>query len=113
MAGEKPVVVQSFIDASIKGWNGFLNGDHAKAAALILKDNSDYAIKMNEDSIKALKDYGIVDSGDASTLGIGATTDARWKDFFDTMVQASAYPANLVCRQSYTLEFINKKVGVK
>jgi NitT/TauT family transport system substrate-binding protein len=80
---------------------------------LILKDNSDYTIKMNEDSIKALRDYGIADSGDASTLGIGAMTDGRWKDFFDTMVQAGVYPANLDYRQAYTLQFVNKKIGVK
>jgi NitT/TauT family transport system substrate-binding protein len=113
MATEKPKVVQGFIDASIKGWNDFLNGDHSRAAALILKDNPDYTIKMNEDSIKALKDYGIADSGDASTLGIGAMTDARWKDFFDTMVQAGVYPASLDYRQAYTLQFVNKKIGAK
>ena len=30
-----------------------------------------------------MKRHGIVVSGDALTLGIGAMTDARWKDFFD------------------------------
>jgi NitT/TauT family transport system substrate-binding protein len=113
MAAEEPKVVQAFIDASTKGWNSFLIGDHSRAAALILKENPDYTIKMNDDSIKALKEYGIVDSGDAKALGIGAMTDARWKDFFDTMVRAGVYPASLDYRQAYTLQFINKKVGVK
>ena len=35
-----------------------------------------------------MKKYGIVDSGDTSTLGVGAMTDARMKDFFDKMVRA-------------------------
>jgi NitT/TauT family transport system substrate-binding protein len=113
MIAEKPKVVQSFIDASIKGWNSFLNGEHSKAVALIIKDNPDYTLKMNDDSIKALKDAGIVDSGDAKTLGIGAMTDARWKDFFDTMVKAGVYPANLDYKQAYTLQFVDKKVGVQ
>ena len=39
-------------------------------------------------SIAKLKEYGIVDSGDALRLGIGAMTDARIKDFFDQMVKA-------------------------
>jgi len=113
MIAEKPQAVQGFIDASIKGWNNFLNGDHSKGLALIIKDNPDYTVKMNEDSIKALKDNGIVVSGDAKTLGIGAMSDARWKDFFDTMTKAGVYPADLDYKQAYTLQFVNKKVGVE
>jgi NitT/TauT family transport system substrate-binding protein len=113
MAEEKPKVVQGFINASIKGWYGFLYGDHSKAAALIIKDNPDYTLKMNDESIQALKEGGIADSGDAKTLGIGAMTDARWKDFFDTMVKAGVYPASLDYKQAYTLQFVDKKVGMQ
>ena len=113
MIAERPQAVQGFIDASIKGWNNFLNGDHSKGLALIIKDNPDYTVKMNEDSIKALKDNGIVVSGDAKTLGIGAMSDDRWKDFFDTMMKAGVYPADLDYKQAYTLQFVNKKVGVE
>ena len=113
MIAEKPQVVQGFIDASIKGWNDFLNGDHSKGVALIIKDNPDYTLKTNDKSIGALKENGILTSGDAKTLGIGAMTDARWKDFFDTLVQAGVYPASLDYKQAYTLQFVNKKVGVQ
>ena len=30
---------------------------------------------------RMLKEHGIVDSGDAATLGIGAMTEARWTRF--------------------------------
>jgi NitT/TauT family transport system substrate-binding protein len=113
MIAEKPQVVQGFIDASIKGWKDFLNGDHSKGVALIIKDNPDYTLKTNDESIGALKENGILTSGDAKTLGIGAMTDARWKDFFDTLVQAGVYPASLDYKQAYTLQFVNKKVGVQ
>ena len=113
MVAEKPKVVQAFIDASIKGWYGFLNGDRSKATALIIKDNPDYTAKMNENSLGALKQYGILTSGDAATLGIGAMTDSRWKDFFDTMVQAGVYPAAMDYKKAYTLEFVDKKVGLR
>ena len=33
-----------------------------------------------------MKSHGIVDSGDAEKLGIGAMTDQRMKAFFDQMV---------------------------
>ena len=59
-----------------------------------------------------MKEYGIVDSGDAKTDGIGAMTEARWRDFFDTMVKAGVYPADLDFHRAFTLEFVNKKVGL-
>ena len=63
-------------------------------------------------SVAKMKDYGIVDSGDASTLGVGAMTDARMKDFFDKMVRAGVAKAGLDYRKSYTLQFVDKKVGL-
>ena len=44
-------------------------------------------------SIAKMKEYGIVDSGDALQLGIGAMTDARMKGFFDKMVAAGVVKA--------------------
>ena len=63
-------------------------------------------------SVAKMKEYGIVDSGDAVTLGIGAMTDARMKDFFDKMVRAGVVKAGLDYRKSYTLQFVDKKVGL-
>ena len=59
-----------------------------------------------------MKEYGIVDFGDAQTLGIGAMTDARMKDFFDKMVKAGVVQADLDTRKAYTLQFVNKGVGL-
>jgi len=59
-----------------------------------------------------MKEYGIVDSGDALKLGIGAMTAARWKDFADTMVKAGVYPAHLDVSKAYTLQFVNKGHGM-
>ena len=39
-------------------------------------------------------------------------TEARWRDFFDTMVKAGLYPADLDFRRAFTLQFVNKKVGM-
>jgi NitT/TauT family transport system substrate-binding protein len=63
-------------------------------------------------SVAAMKKYGIVDSGDALTLGVGAMTDARMKDFFDEMVRAGVVKSDLDYRKGYTLQFVNKKVGL-
>ena len=66
-----------------------------------------------EYSLGTLKEYGSVDSGDALELGIGAMTDARFESFFKKMVDAGLFPADLDYKQAYTLDFVNKKVGME
>jgi NitT/TauT family transport system substrate-binding protein len=60
-----------------------------------------------------LKEYGIVDSGDAEKLGIGAMSDARWSDFFNKMQRAGVVKATLDPRKAYTLQFVNKGIGIR
>ena len=51
--------------------------------------------------------------GDALTMGIGAMTDARVKDFFDKMVKVGIVKADTDYKKSFTTKFINKGVGVE
>jgi len=113
LAQEKPDLVQRFVDASIEGWYSYLYGDPSPGNALIKKDNAEMTDALLAYGIGKIKEFGIVDSGDAKTAGIGAMTEARWKDFFDTMVKADLYPASLDYRKAFTLQFVNKKVGMK
>jgi NitT/TauT family transport system substrate-binding protein len=62
-------------------------------------------------SIAKMKEYGIVDSGDAIALGVGAMTDARMKNFYDKMVRAGVVKPSIALDKAYTLQFVNKKVG--
>ena len=84
---KQPDLVQRFVDASAIGWYHYLYGDNAAANAMIKNENPDLTDAEIAYSIAKMKEYGIVDSGDTLTKGIGAMSDARWKDFFDKMVQ--------------------------
>ena len=108
----KPDLVQRFVDASTIGWYNYLYGDHAKANEAIKKDNPDITDAELEFALRTMKDSGIVDSGDTLTAGIGAMTEARHKDFYDKMVKAGVLPAAIDIGKAYTLEFVNKKVGL-
>ena len=110
---DKPDVVRRFVDASIEGWYSYLYGDPAPGNELIKRDNPEMTDALLAYGIAKIKEYGIVDSGDAKTLGIGAMTDARWRDFFDTMSKAGVYRKDLDFRKAYTLQFVNKKVGMR
>ena len=112
MVDKKPDLVQRFVDASAIGWYNYLYGDDTKANAAIKKDNPDITDDELAFATKTMKDFGIVDSGDTKTLGIGAMTDARQKDFFDKMVKAGVVSGSVDYKKSYTLQFVNKKVGL-
>jgi NitT/TauT family transport system substrate-binding protein len=109
---KKPDLVQRFVDASIIGWYNYLYGDNRAANALIKRQNPEMTDALLAYSIAKMKDYGIVDSGDAVTLGIGAMTDARMKDFYDKMVRTKVVKPSVDLAKSYTLRFVNKKVGL-
>jgi NitT/TauT family transport system substrate-binding protein len=109
---ERPDVVQRFVNATIEGWYSYLYGDRAAANALIKKDNPEMDDDQLAYSHAKMLEYGIVDSGDALKLGIGAMTDQRWREFADTMVKAGVYPADLDVSKAYTLQFVNKGHGM-
>ena len=109
----KPDLVRRFVAASIEGWYSYLYGDPAPANALIKKDNPEMTDAVLAYAIAHLKSAGIVDSGDAGKNGIGAMNDARWQDFFTVMAQQGLYPKSLDYRQAYTLQFVNKRVGME
>ena len=108
---KKPETVRRFVEGSILGWYNYLYGDNAAANALIKKDNPEMTDELIAAGIRLMKEYGIVDSGDTAQLGIGAMTDARMKSFFDKMVKAGLYKADVDYRKSYTLAFVNKGLG--
>lgn len=114
LIAEKKSVVQRFVDASVKGWAGYLKGGPGweKANELIRKANPEMTVEKLTHATKIMNDRGIVNSGDALKLGIGAMTHERWKRFYDTMADAGAFPKGVDYKQAYTLDFVNKKVGL-
>jgi NitT/TauT family transport system substrate-binding protein len=104
-----PDLVQRMVDATIEGWYSYLYGDPTPANALIKQANSDMSDAQIAYSYGKMKEYGIIDSGDAKTLGIGAMTDARWQAFFETAAAVGLYPKNLDYKKAYTLQFVDKK----
>lgn len=102
-----PDLVQRFVDASIKGWYSYFE-DPAPGNELIKQDNPEMSDEQLAYSLEKMQEYGIVLSGEAETMGIGAMTEDRWKEFFDSMVAAGIYEADLDYTQAFTLDFVNK-----
>jgi NitT/TauT family transport system substrate-binding protein len=112
LAQKRPDLVQRFVDASAVGWYHYIYGDSRPGNDLIKKQNPEMTDALLTYSIAKMREYGIVDSGDSLKLGIGAMTDVHWKSFFDKMVRAGVVKPNIDYKRAYTLQFVNKGVGV-
>ncbi len=109
---EREAVTRCFVEGSIIGWTKYLYGDRSAADALILAANPEMRQELLDFSVEQMKAFGIVDSGDSLTMGIGAIRPERIKSFFDKMVDAKVVDAGIDYTRSYDLRFINKGVGL-
>ena len=109
---QQPDLVKRFVDASIEGWYSYLYGDPAPGNALIKQANPEMNDALIAYGITTLKAHGVLDSGDALKSGIGAMTDQRWAEFYQSTVAAGVYPKGLDVSKAYTLQFVNHKVGM-
>ncbi len=114
MVEEKKDLVQRFVTASLEGWALYMKSAPGTDAAnaLIKKDNPDMTDDKIAYAVKVMNEKGIVMSGDALKLGLGAMTDARWKSFYDTMTGAGVFAPGIDISKAYSLDFINKGVGI-
>lgn len=108
---ENPDLVQRFVDASIIGWYNYLYGDNSKANELIKQANPEMTDAQLAYSVKAMKDNGILVSGDAVDKGIGCMTDARQKEFFDMVAKLGLVDPGLDYTKGYTTQFVCKGLG--
>ncbi|MCA0250647.1 MAG: ABC transporter substrate-binding protein [Proteobacteria bacterium] len=113
LATEKRDLIQRFVDATLEGWAQYLKGGPAieAANALIKTANPEQTDDRIQYAIKVLNERGIVLSGDALADGIGAMSDARWKSFYESMVEVGVLPKGLDVGRAYTLDFVNKGIG--
>jgi NitT/TauT family transport system substrate-binding protein len=113
MVNERRDLVQRFVNATIEGWTQYMTGQGIEAAnALIMRDNPEMTLERINYAIPKMNEYGIVRSGDAERLGVGAMTHERWENFYNTMRDAGLYPAGMDFRRAYSLDFINRRVGL-
>ena len=105
---KNPDLVQRFVTASIEGWESYF-ANPQPANDMIKKENPEMTDDLIAYGIAKMQEYGIVTSGDAETLGIGAMTDTRWQEFFDSQVSLGIFDANTDYKRAYTLDFLGNQ----
>lgn len=100
-----PAKVRAFVEASAAGWKSYLNGDPKPGDALILKDNPEMTQDVLDQARAKMREYALVEGGDAGTGGIGVMTEARWKAFAEMAIAQGVYPRSLDVSKAYALGF--------
>lgn len=108
----RPEVVKCFVEGSAKGWYTYLYGDPSGGNELIKAANPDMTDDKIAYAIDKMKDWGVVDSGDALTDGIMAINPEVVADFYAKMVEAGVLEDGLDVSKSYTTAFVNQGVGM-
>ncbi len=109
---ERPDLVQRFVDASLEGWYSYLYEDPDPANKAIKTANPEMNDALLAYGRQVMKDHGIVDSGDALSLGVGAMTRERWAEYYNGMVAVGVYPPGLAIDKAYVTNFVNRRAGI-
>jgi NitT/TauT family transport system substrate-binding protein len=104
----KPDIVKRFVDASIQGWKEYIYGDSSLGNALIMNENSEMTEDILLQAINKIRDYELVSDDIAKGDNIGLMTEKKWERFFNIMSENEVYNKDLVWKNSFTLDFINK-----
>ena len=100
-----PATVKAFVEATAAGWQAYLHGDPAPGDALILKDNREMTEDVLAQARDKMRSYGVIDSGDAKTGGLGVMTDARWQAFFRMASDKGVYPKDTDYKAAFALGY--------
>ena len=107
----KSEAVQCFVNGSILGWIDFMKNP-APGVELIRKDNPDNPDDVVAYAIKMIGEAGILESAETAKNGLGTMSDARWKAHTEMLQDAAIVPKDFDYRRAYTLQYINKRIGI-
>jgi len=103
-------VMQRFVRASAEGWKSYL-ANPAPGNALIRKANPEMSEELLAYGVRKMREYAIVEGGDAKTGGLLSMTDARWKSTVDFLRSAGLAKAGTDYTGAWTLD-VAKNVRV-
>lgn len=100
-----PETVKAFVEASQEGYKAFF-ADPAKYAPALEaanSENTEDVVLWGAEAIKAL-----IDTGDATTLGIGAMTLERWQTLYDELKELGVLQADteIDVSQAFNASFV-------
>ena len=102
---QRPEVLKRFVKASMQGWKNYL-ANPAPANALIKQDNPSMDDELLAWGVAKLKEYQLVEGGDAAIQGIGTISAERWQKTRDFMVETNLLKADTDWRKAFNTDFV-------
>ncbi|HET9751053.1 MAG TPA: ABC transporter substrate-binding protein [Casimicrobiaceae bacterium] len=96
-----------FVRASAEGWKRYL-ADPAPGNALIKRANPQMSDELLAYGVAKMREYGIVDGGDAKTRGLLTMTAARWKATESFLRKAGLARSGVDYGRAYTLGIVDR-----
>ncbi|HEY3554896.1 MAG TPA: ABC transporter substrate-binding protein [Casimicrobiaceae bacterium] len=96
-----------FVRASAEGWKRYI-ADPAPGNALIKRANPQMSDELLAYGVAKMREYGIVDGGDAKTRGLLTMTAARWKATESFLRKAGLARSGVDYRRAYTLGIVDR-----
>ena len=110
---KNPDLVQRFVNASIEGWYNFIYGDRSLAYETIMAHNPEMTEEKLDAEMEQFAALGIIDVGEAATMGIGAMNLDRVKAFHELSVSSGILEAGAVdLSRVATDQFVNAGHGL-
>ena len=98
--------VDAFVKGSMEGWKSFLENP-APAIPLIKKDNPNMTDEQIAYSVGKLRELGMVTSGDARTVGIGAISESRMRQNLAFLLDNKLVePGKVKLEEAYSLDSV-------
>ena len=111
---ENPDLVQRFVNASIEGWYNFIYGDRTLAYEAIMAHNPEMTVEKLDAEMDQFAALGIIDVGEAESMGIGAMSLERVKAFHELAVSTGILEAGAVdLSRVATDQFVNAGHGLE
>lgn len=101
--GKRRDALVRFMRASAEGWRRYL-ANPAAGNALIRKDNPEMSDALLAYGHRKMREYAIVEGGDARTTGLLGMTDARWRATVDFLRGAGLTQPGVDYATAWTLD---------
>jgi NitT/TauT family transport system substrate-binding protein len=105
---ERPIVVEKFVRASVRGWVDYLTGDPTPANKLLAEKRDDLTPEFMAYSIKAMNEYKVVLGDPAKGEYPGQPTAARLQKQIDVLREVGVLDKPVKVEDVATFEFIPK-----
>jgi len=109
--GRRADALKRFVRASAEGWKSYL-ANPAPGNALIRKDNPQMSDALLAYGVRKMREYAIVEGGDAATQGLLTMTAARWQATVDFVRGAGLAKPGVDYAKAWTLDVV-KDVRVR